>query len=510
MDADVVIAGGGPTGLMLACELQLCGVTPVVLERLPEISQIPKGNGLVGQIVPVLGYRGLLERLRAEATYAGPVPQFMFGQVDLDFAALDLSPVHILAIPQRRLEHVLSQRLTELGGGLRREEEITSLATDDDGVTLDLRGPGGQTRLRARYLVGCDGAHSLVRKQAGIGFPGFTSTEISRIGRVRVPDELIVAGTGEVDLPGFGRIGPAARASTPRGAYSVFPLTALDRNAEHGRYIVYTSEDHEGARDETPMTLDELRDSFRRVVGTDLPMSDPTWLTRTIGNSRLADRFRAGPVLLAGDAAHLMGLGGSLNVSLLDAVNLGWKLAAVVTGQATDALLDTYHSERHLAGERTIMQTRAQRALQRRDESAAALRELLSELMHYRDALEHVGELIEGSDARYPMPGAPSHPLAGRLVPDLRLSTEAGPVSVAALLPQARGLLLDGTADGAAARQAQGWSDRVQLVQGRLNDPPAPALLIRPDGCVAWAGAPGTDSGLDVALETWFGPPGPA
>ncbi len=243
-EADVVIAGGGPTGLMLASELLLAGVQPVVLDRLPEISQVPKGNGLIGQIVPMLDYRGLLDRFRAEATYAGPVPRFGFGQLELDLARLGTSPLHILAIPQRRLERLLGDRVAELGGSLRREQELAGLAQDDDGVTLDLRGPGGAGQLRARYLVGCDGAHSLVRKQAGIGFPGVTSSELSRIGRVRLPAELIVPGTGEIDVPGFGRITPIQRHSTPRGGYSIAPVAALDKSAPRGLYIVHTSEEN--------------------------------------------------------------------------------------------------------------------------------------------------------------------------------------------------------------------------------------------------------------------------
>jgi 2-polyprenyl-6-methoxyphenol hydroxylase-like FAD-dependent oxidoreductase len=527
-ETGVVIAGGGPAGLMLAAELILGGVYPVVLERLPDISEVPKGNGLVGQIVPVLDYRGLLDRIRAEATWAGPIPRFSFGPLQLDFSRLAASPLHIAAIPQRRLERLLGERLAELGGSIRRGHELTALAPDEDGVTLEVRGPDGEYRLRAGYLVGCDGAHSLVRKQAGIGFPGVTSSEISRIGRVFLPTAVITPGGAEVEVPGAGRLKLTGVVRTPRGAYSLAPLAMLDRNAPPGLFIVYTSEEDPAATaaGDGPMTLDELRASFRRVLGTDVEMTEPQLLTRTIGNSRQADRYRAGRVLLAGDAAHIFGAGGSLNVGLNDAVNLGWKLAAQIQGRAPGGLLDSYHAERHLAGWRAIVQTRAQKALSAGDaggeghEGAAALRELFGELLQYPELVRHLGEAIEGSDVRYPMParGGRPHPLAGYLAPDLRVEGRDGrQTSVAELLRLARGVLLDLTQDAAVAGAAAARADRITVLAARgLNPPdrpaPADALLIRPDGYVAWAtgpGAAGPSGGLDEALRTWFGAPAP-
>jgi 2-polyprenyl-6-methoxyphenol hydroxylase-like FAD-dependent oxidoreductase len=532
--ADVVIVGGGPTGLMLAAELRLGGVDPVVLERLPEISQIPKGNGLIGQIVPTLDYRGLTDRLRAEATFTGPVPQFPFGSVPLDLSRLSPSPLHIMAIPQRRLEQVLDDWLRELGGCVRRGHEMLALYLPEDGspVTVDVRGPDGDYQLQTRHVVGCDGAHSLVRKQAGIGFPGVTSSETSRIGRVFLPTVKIAPGGGTAEVPGAGRVRLTLTTQTPRGAYSLAPLTSLDKTARPGMFIVYTREDDPAsspADRNAPMTLDELRESVRRVLGTDLPMSDPQWLTRTVGNSRQAERYRAGPVLLAGDAAHIFGAGGSLNVGLLDAVNLGWKLAAQVGGWAPDGLLDSYHAERHLAGQRAVLQTRAQKALSASGEYAESLRDLFGELMQLPEALRHVGSIMEGSDVRYEMPagrGRP-HQLAGRFAPDLRL--DAGATRVAELVRPARGVLLELTGSGAIRRDgpvsrvltagdalasaAAPWRDRVNVVAGRpvSEPPPAAAMLIRPDGYVAWAVGPDTGDlagGLPEALRTWFGVPG--
>jgi 2-polyprenyl-6-methoxyphenol hydroxylase-like FAD-dependent oxidoreductase len=560
-DADIVIAGGGPVGLMLACELRLGGADPVVLERLPGISEIPKGNGLVGQIVPVLDYRGLLGRLRAEATWAGPVPRFPFGPLELDFSRLGTSPLHILSVPQRQLERVLEARLAELGGTIRRGHELTAVAQDDDAVTLDARGPDGAYQLRARYLVGCDGAHSLVRKQAGMGFPGVTSSAISRIGQVRLPTAKITRG-GAVKVPGLGRLKLMGQVRTPRGTYSLAPLATVDKNAPAGVYIVYTSEDDPAADLSAPVTLDELRASARRVLGGDLPMTDPQRLTRLVGNSRLADRYVSGRVLLAGDAAHVFGL--SLNAGLLDAVNLGWKLAAQVQGRAPGGLLETYHAERHLAGQHGIRFTRAQGALtaiseggkdgtgEVGQEGAEALRELFGDVLQQPEPLRHIrellrqpgqlrriGELIEGSDIRYPVPASstPPHPLLGTLAPDLQLETPHGRTRIAELMYPAHCVLLDLTTDSAIAGPASDWTGQLTVITARslIKPAPAAALLIRPDGHVAWAtdhgapepaaggcpgqrtrrspparrppGAPEPAAGLSQALRTWLGPP---
>jgi len=368
-----------------------------------------------------------------------------------------------------------------------------------------------------------------------------TSSEISRIGRVFLPTAKAARRGGEVKVPGIGRLKLMTQVSTARGVYSLGPLAALDKNAPAGAYIVYTREDDPSADLSAPMTLDELSGSVRRVLGGELPMADPLLLTRLVGNSRLADRYRTGRILLAGDAAHLLGAGGSLNAGLLDAVNLGWKLAAVTQGRAPDGLLDSYHAERHLAGQHAIAQTRAQTALtttgsaEMTREGAEALREVFGgpvelpqvrELLKQPEQLRHVGEMIEGSDVRYPMPGSPHHEpgphhLLGKLAPDLRLETRDGGTRVAELMRTARTVLLDLTAGTdlavgtAVAAAAADWAHLVSVIEARsLTRPvPAAALLIRPDGYVAWAAdssTPDPAAGLDEALRTWVGPPHPA
>jgi 2-polyprenyl-6-methoxyphenol hydroxylase-like FAD-dependent oxidoreductase len=441
---DIVIIGAGPNGLMLAAELALAGVRPLVLEQRATPGDIPKANGLVGQIVRFLAARGLLDRFADGATYAGPVPRFRFGSVPVDLGPD--SPLHILAVPQRRLEQLLDERATELGARIQRGHRLVTFTQDDDGVTLDVTGPDGDYRLRARYVVGCDGAHSLVRTTAGIAFPGHTSDKVVRIGRVTLADVR--------DLPAHS-------------ACTVVPLSTLDKEAAPNTYIVSTHEP--GPEPEAPMTLDELADSVRRVTGVELAMSEPQWLSRTVANSRLAQRFRAGRVFLVGDAAHLFNAGGTgLNAGMLDAANLAWKLAAEIDGRAAPGLLDTYHTERHAAGERTILQTRAQAALGADGPNAEALRELFAELMTYREPLRHIGETLQGGDDR-------------QWAFDLDMS-------------RARPVLVDAT--GTAAKIAADWQDRIDIRPGERT------MLVRPDCFIAWDGD--DTAGLTTALESMF------
>jgi 2-polyprenyl-6-methoxyphenol hydroxylase-like FAD-dependent oxidoreductase len=490
METEVVVAGAGPVGLMLACELRLAGARPIVLERGAEPSTIPKANGLVGRIVEMLDYRGLLERFKAEASYTGPFPGFPFGSVPLHFAKLDGNPLLGTAIPQPRMEAVLTGRADELGIEIRRGHEITDLYQDDNGVSVDVHGPDGDYRLSTSYLVGCDGGHSFVRERAGIAFPGSTDQEVLRLGHFTAP-----SGAGIFENPGLGHLQPGWN----RTANGRVLVTSL----QPGVHIVGVRERQEADFTE-PMTLAEIQASIHRVLGVDLPLGEPIWLSRTVSQDRQAEKYRAGRILLAGDAAHLFPAGGSsLNVGLLDAVNLGWKLAAQVQGWAPAGLLDSYHSERHPVGAHALNQTRAQAALERASgEEGKALRELLTELFAYEQPLRHLAEMLHGSDVHYATPG--SHPLLGRFVPDLTLETAEGPSRVAELLHAAKPVLLD-LADRQDLREAAGaWADRVTTVSVRCQQAPADALLIRPDGFVAWAGE-GATAGLRDALNHWFG-----
>jgi len=508
LDADVIIVGAGPTGLMLAGELGLAGVRPLVLERLPQIRDIPKAGGLSGQILELLRYRGELERFEAASTVPRPTSgRFPWGGMHVDFTQLADPLMQALPLPQPQLERVLDEHVRELGAEIRRGQEVVGLSQDDATVTADVRGLDGQDRVTARYLVGCDGAGSPVRDMAGIAFPGITYPEVQRLALVTVPESVTVLDNGDIDVEGVGRIS--------------FGFT----RTEHGEFAVgstdpalmglYTSEEESADYDDDePMTLTELRDSIRRVLGVDLPLGEPTRLTRFTFHARQVERYRDGRILLAGDAAHLFPAPGvALTAGLLDTVNLGWKLAAAIGGWAPAGLLDTYHDERHLAGARTMLHTQAQVAIRRgHDPAAQALRELFQELLVDEQPLRRIGALMAGSDIRYPFPGHDHHALIGTFAPDLALHTDQGTTSVAELMHAARPILLD-LADRPDLREAaRDWRHRIDIHTAETDDPPADALLIRPDAHIAWAATidEPTDTAtfaLREALSGWFGTP---
>ena len=493
---------------MLAGELCLAGVRPLVLERQPRLRETPKANGFNGQIVELLRYRGLLDRVEAASgRRVRPAPAAPFGGVQLDFAQLGDPPMWAVPLPQPRLERLLDEHARELGAGLRRGHEVAGVSQDDATVAADVRGPDGCYQVTARYLVGCDGAHSRVRGTAGIPFPGTTYPEVNRLGQVSLPDSVTRLDNGDLDVPGLGRI----RAGFTRTDRGVFGFGALSS----GVLLIQTTEDEPGnAGDDAPMTLTEFQDSIRRVLGADLPLGEIIRLSRYRFQARQAQRYRDKRILLAGDAAHQFPATGiGINCGMLDAVNLAWKLAGVISGWAPPGLLDTYHGERHLAGARALLQTQAQVALRRgQDPAAEALRDLFLELLADEQPLRRMGALIAGTDIRYPMPGRSRHALAGTFAPDLTLHTDQGTTSVAELMHTARPILLDLAGRPDLRETARDWQHRIDIRTARTDQRPADALLIRPDAHIAWAAATGEPAGtaapaLREAISSWFGTP---
>jgi 2-polyprenyl-6-methoxyphenol hydroxylase-like FAD-dependent oxidoreductase len=409
------------------------------------------------------------------------------------------SPMHALMMPQPRLVRLLEKRARDLGVDVRWGHELTGLQTRADDVELSIATADGVYTLKAGNLVGADGGRSLVRKSVGIDFPGTTSATVARIAQVHVPEELS-APDGGLDIPGVGHI--------PFGHNRFDSGMVLVGTFQPGVVLVGTREDGTAA-EQGPMSITELRGSLQRILGVDIPLEEPRGpgphaLRRIDGqNTRQAEHYRAGRVLLLGDAAHVhSAMGGpGLNLGLQDAVNLGWKLAAAVNGWAPPELLDSYEAERHPVGQRVMMHSMAQSALMAPGPEVAQLRALFGELVTLPGVSEHLGRLLAGSDVRYDV--GDDHRLAGYLVPDLTLDDGR---RVASLLHTARPVLLD-LCGGAAAAVARGWADRVDIVEAELAGGPA-AILIRPDGYVAWAAddfEPADVQLLSEALQRWFG-----
>lgn len=508
MHTDVIVVGAGPTGLMLAAELRLAGVRPLVLERQSQPRDTPKAGGLGGQILELLRYRGLLDRFEAACTDPIPAPRFPFGGVHVDLTQLTESPMHALPLPQQKLERLLAERAGELGVEIRRGHQVLDLRQDADVVTVEVGGPDGPYRVTARYLVGCDGARSRVRDLAGIPFPGTVYPEVNRLAQITVPDSVTRLDNGDLEIPGSGTI-RAGFTRTDRGLFGM----GVSPTSE--ALSVYTIEDETVEYDDdVPMTVVELRESIRRVLGADLPVAETLRLSRFTFKARHAERYRAGRVLLAGDAAHLFpATGVALNAGMLDAVNLAWKLGAEVKGWAPDGLLDTYGEERRLAAARTMLHTQAQVALRRgHDPAAEALREVFQELLTDEQPLRRMGALIAGADIRYQLPNPNDHTSTGAFAPDLTLRTDDGTTSVAELMHAARPILLD-LADRADLRDAaRDRRHRVDIRTAKAENRGADALLIRPDGHIAWAAsvdepAATAERGLRAALALWFGAP---
>jgi 3-(3-hydroxy-phenyl)propionate hydroxylase len=480
----VVIAGGGPTGLMLAGELALAGVDVAIAERRasPELVG-SRAGGLHSRSIEVLDQRGIADRFLAQGTVA-PVTGFAWFR--LDISDLPTRHPYTLALRQNHIERILAEWVAELSVPVYRGREVTGFAQDDTGVDVELA--DGAT-LRAGYLAGCDGGRSLIRKAAGIEFPGWDPTTSSLIAEVELAEE-----------PEWGR------RHDDRG------IRAFSRAEDGIRVGVLVTEQHTGHTGEP--TLRDLSEALTAAWGTDYGVHSPAWISRFTDTTRQAASYRNGRVLIAGDAAHVhYPTGGQgLNTGVQDAVNLGWKLAQVVSGTSPDRLLDTYQAERHPVAARVQQNTMAQTALLRPDARTDALRVTMSELLSMDEPRQRISAMICGLDIHYDL--GDGHPLLGRRMPDLDLVTSDGSRRVFALLHEARPVLLNLAEPGRV--DIAPWADRVQLAEAKYAGPwelpvlgpvAAPAaVLIRPDGHVAWAGDP-ADPGLPDALTAWFGPP---
>lgn len=469
---DVIVAGGGPTGLMLASELRLHDVQVLVLEREAEPTRQVRSLGLHVRSVEVMDQRGLLERFLALGQQYS-VGGFFAGIVKPSPDRLDTAHPYVLAIPQTITERLLTEHATELGAEIRRGCEVVRLSQDDDGVTVEL---ADGTQLRSRYLVGCDGGRSTVRKLLGVAFPGEPARVEWLLGEMEVatPPETLAAVVAEVRKTqlGFGA-GPSGD-----GLYRV--VVPAERVAED--------------RSVSP-TLEEFKRQLRVFAGTDFGVHSPRWLSRFGDATRLAERYRTGRVLLAGDAAHVHPpLGGQgLNLGIQDAFNLGWKLAAEVGGWAPEGLLDSYYTERHPVAADVLNNTRAQSELMSLAPGPQAVRRLLSELMDFEEVNRYLMEKITAIGVGYDF--GEGHELLGRRMRDLGLKRGR----LYELMHGGRGLLLDQT----GGLSVNGWADRVDHVVDVSEELDLPAALLRPDGHVAWVGEDQQD--LLSQLPKWFG-----
>ena len=478
----VVIAGGGPTGLMLAGELALAGIDVVIVER--RSSQDLDGSragGLHSRTIEVLDQRGIANRFLS----AGPVHPFVgYAGTFLDISDFPTRHNYILALWQSLFEPILAGWVGELGVPILRQREVVGFSQDDTGVDVQV---SDGTSLRGQYLVGCDGGRSLIRKVAGIDFPGFDPSTSFMIAQVEMDEEPKIG-----MRPEGGGIGPVNR-EQGGGPYGV---VLLEKDVEHP----------------SEPTYQDLKDLLVAAYGTDYGVHSPIWISRFTDMTRQAASYRQGRVLLAGDAAHVHGPQGGqgLNTGVQDAVNLGWKLAQVINEVSPESLLDTYHAERHPVGARVLHNTMAQVALVRIDDRSKALRDTMLELLTMDEPRRRIAGMISGLDIHYDL--GEGHPLLGRRIPDLDLEIADGQTGVFTLLHNAQPVLLNFGEPGGF--DISPWAKRVRLVDAKhdgvwelpvLGEVAAPpAVLIRPDGYVAWVGDL-TDPELPGALATWFG-----
>jgi 2-polyprenyl-6-methoxyphenol hydroxylase-like FAD-dependent oxidoreductase len=490
----VVIAGGGPTGLMLAGELALAGVDVVIVER--RASQVLIGSragGLHSRTIEILDQRGIADRFISQ----GQVAQVAgFASVRLDISDFPTRHNYGLGLRQNHIERILAGWVGELAVPIYYGLEVSGFAQDDTGVDVELS--DGQS-LRAEYLVGCDGGRSLIRKAAGIEFPGWDPTTSNLVAEVEMTDE-----------PELG---------IHRDAFGIHAFGRVEYEIRDGEVIykdtgpigVMVTEEHVGPT--TEPTLRDLSEALIAVCGTDYGIHSPTWISRFTDMTRQAAAYRDRRVLLAGDAAHVHPPDGGqgLQTGVQDAANLGWKLAQVIKGTSPESLLDTYHAERHPVAARVLRNTMASVALRRPDDRTKALRDTMSDLLSMDEPRKRFAAMMSGLDIHYDFGGG--HPLLGRRMPDLDLVTANGPLRVFTLLHDAQPVLLNFGEPGSI--DITPWADRVQLIDAAyvgtwelpaLGVVPAPtAVLIRPDGYVAWVGDR-TQLGLADALTSWFGP----
>ncbi|EWC63318.1 monooxygenase, FAD-binding [Actinokineospora spheciospongiae] len=484
-ETDVVIAGGGPVGLMLAAELALAGVRTTVLEREPTPPPHARAWGLHARTAETLDRRGLLAPLLHEKARWPKMPFAGLWPL-LELSALDSDHPYLVNVPQTRVEAVLADRAASAGAAIRRGGAVVGLRQDADGVVVEATGPDGVYEIRALFAVGCDGGRSTVRELAGIDFPGTDPTVGSLLCDCTLP-------TMADERRGITR--------TERGTVNINPRPS-------GEVRIVTTEFGRPHADRgAPVTAEEFRAAVRRVLGRDLDLVDPTYLTRFGDATRQARRYRAGRVLLAGDAAHVHfpygGLG--LNLGLQDAVNLGWKLAAEVSGWASEGLLDSYEAERHPVAAAVLEHSRTQLALLNPDRNVTALRVLFGELLAIPEVNRLLAARCTGTDTEYP---------GARFAADLALSTADGVTRLSGLLYEGRGVLVDLTGEDWAGRVAAPWAERVRVISATAEGAPAAALLVRPDGYLAWSAGVGEaeppetgpqEAGLREALRTWFG-----
>ena len=496
-DHAVVIAGGGPTGLMLAGELALAGVDVAIVERRPNQELAgSRAGGLHSRTIEMFDQRGIADRFLS----AGQVAQVAgFGSVRLDISDFPTRHNYGLALWQKHIERILAGWVDELGVTFYRGREVTGFTQDDTGVDVDVS--DGQ-RLRAEYLAGCDGGRSLIRKAAGIDFPGWDPTTSALLAEVEMTEER-----------------PLGIRRTPSGMHALGKVEYEIKDGE----VVYKRGGTVGVMlTESPIgtsepTLRDLSEGLIAVYGTDYGIHNPTWITRFTDMTRQAAAYRDRRILLAGDAAHVHSpVGGQgLNMGVQDAMNLGWKLAQVIKRTSPVSLLDTYHAERHPVAARVLRITMAQVALMRPDDRIEALRDTVSQLLGMDEPRKRFAAMMSGLDIHYDL--GEGHPLLGRRMPDLDLVTANGAMRVFTLLHGARPLLLNLAEPGDV--DITPWADRVQLIDARyegawelpaIGAVTAPTgVLIRPDGYVAWVGDH-TQLGLADALTTWFGPPAAA